>query len=76
MTDFMEHHVICPFYKACEKGCGQVIRCEGIVDGCTTVLSFRSRKTYDLHVSRYCRSMEYVSCPVAVEIGKKYEGGA
>lgn len=62
---------ICPFY---ERESDKSITCEGFVcDNCLTQIRFMSDRDKLKFQSKYCRRDNWASCPLAIQLAKKYE---
>lgn len=65
-----DHLVKCPYYKT---NTSQVIYCEGLEEGMAIHMAFASHAQLIDFKGRYCRRMEYGSCPLARILEAKYE---
>ena len=66
---YMDAYVKCPYFCCNDK---RKIVCEGITDGCKTVLSFSSGNKKRQHRSIFCES-KYANCEIYRMLEKKYE---
>ena len=58
---YAEQRVLCPFLHSIK---GQTISCEGFCEGSRVSTTFSTRKKYQKHLSQFCESWDYESCPV------------
>ena len=67
---YRQVHVQCPFYLYDDGK--RRITCEGITDECTTALSFRKKKGYEIQMDTFCCS-SYKNCEVFRMLSEKYK---
>lgn len=68
---YWQAYVLCPFYLYDDgKRC---IHCEGITDGSTVRLSFRSRTDYEKYIRHNC-CRHYQACQIYRAVESTYEG--
>ncbi len=75
MSNFSDANAVCPFYRSYETDGKRFfrIRCEGIVESSTTILSFRSRKDFGAHTNEFCACVQgYKLCPIAQVVLRRY----
>ena len=60
----------CPFYKSDDH---QLIRCEGVAEGCTTHLAFANYGDFLNYRDMYCKTTRCIECRVAQMLFKKWE---
>lgn len=60
----------CPFYKSDDH---QVIRCEGVVEGCTIHLAFADYRDFATYRDAYCKTRQCTECRVARMLYQKWE---
>lgn len=65
-----DYLVKCPYYKSNSE---RAICCEGFFRGNLVDMKFRSHTKMLEHKRCRCRTMEYLQCPLAAAINKKYE---
>ena len=66
----IDKNVICPCYKG---GGSLKVRCEGVVDGCSTHLVFSTGKQKKEHMEYRCKSMwGYLKCHVYKAVAKRW----
>ena len=66
-----DYLVQCPYYKTDTR---QVIFCEGLEDGMAIHLAFATPQQLINYKVRFCRRLEYGSCPLARILEEKYDG--
>lgn len=70
MSDYAESKVCCPFYK---KRGGQMIRCEGLVDGGSITLGFPAKRAAGTQWRTFCCG-RYERCEIYRAVcAAKYE---
>lgn len=68
-TMFDDVEAKCPYFCSNDN---REIRCEGIMDGCITVLRFDSQRKRKLHRSVFCDA-KYKNCEIFRMLEDKYE---
>lgn len=68
-TMFDDVDAKCPYFCS---NTNREIRCEGITDGCTTVLRFNSQKKRNLHRRIFCDA-KFKNCEIFRMLEEKYE---
>ena len=66
-----DYLVQCPYYKTNTR---QVVYCEGLEDGMAIHLAFSTPAQLINYKSRFCRRLNYGSCPLAKILEEKYDG--
>ena len=61
-------YVICPFFRSQSN---QRIWCEGVIRGAKIAIDFDKKDLKRIHMRKYCRSFDYVTCPYASVILKE-----
>lgn len=63
--------VVCPYWERTEKG-GLTLVCEAPVGAKESSTTFWTEGALRQHMSRLCRSWDYMQCPIARVIAEKY----
>ena len=67
-TMFDDVNALCPYFNASDK---QEVTCEGVTDGCRTILKFNSQKKRDRYREIFCNA-NYKRCKVYKMLEEKY----
>lgn len=68
---FKQVNVQCPFFKF-DDGKKRQIACEGICEGCITILSFKLKSEWEKQIDVFC-SEHYRKCEVYRMLMDKYQ---
>lgn len=68
-TMYDDVNAICPYFNSSDK---RKISCEGITDGCKTVLEFNTQKKRDIHREIFCDA-RYQNCEIYKMLEEKYK---
>jgi hypothetical protein len=68
-TRYRDTEAKCPYFRSDN---GKEIRCEGITDGCSTILRFYSNKDKSIQRNTFCDA-KYKNCEVFRMLEDKYD---
>jgi hypothetical protein len=68
-TMYDDVDAVCPYFNG---GSERKIMCEGITDGCTTILDFKNRELRNKHRELFC-NRKYKNCEVYRMLEEKYD---